>query len=270
MNWNYNALKKQTDSEFEFVSKILKELLQTEDKIRVLDVGCSDGYNTSKMFNQFENIEEIIGIDSSEDAIEKASTENHGIHFECVDIENADELNDFYFNHEKFDVVYCSHLIQHLANPKTFFKQVHYFLLKPGGYFIIKTVDDSTKFANYQNDVLQYIMWYYQKYVAPFQKLRVHTDRFIGSSVVNLLEGMYYNITCYDYKQTTKNLSKEDRLKLYEKCFHFRGLTDCIRMKLPTDDEYLKAISMIKDLFTRSDYVFSTSTLLFIAQNTTW
>mgnify|MGYP004480467597 FL=1 len=266
MNWNYNALRKQTDSEFEFVLKILKELIPNKGKVRVLDVGCSDGYNTSKMFNQFENVE-VIGIDSSKDAIKKASTENPGIYFECVDIENADELNDFYFNHEKFDVVYCSHLIQHLADPKTFFKQVRYFLLKPGGYFIIKTVDDSTKFANYQNDVLQYTMHYYQTYVAPFQKLRVNTNRFIGSSVVNLLEGMYYNITRYDYKQTTKNLSKEDRLKLYEKCFHFRGLTDCIRMKLPTDDEYLKAISMIKDLFTRNDYVFSTSTLLFIAQN---
>ena len=267
-NWNYNALKSQTDNEFDFVASVLNEILENKQNVRVLDVGCSDGYNTEKMFGQFDNVD-VVGIDISKDAIDKAQSniKRDNMTFECVNIENDGELNDFYNSHEKFDIVYCSHLVQHLNDVTSFVKKVHYFMLKPQGYFIIKTIDDATKQANQENDMLQNVLYYYQKYVAPFQELRRHTNRYIGSTIPYILDGLYANISRYDYIQTTEGLSVDNRLQLYNKCFHFRGTDDCIRIELPQDKEYLEMLERLKALFVKDDYVFSTTTLLFVALN---
>lgn len=268
MNWNYDALKKQADSEFDFVSKILRDLLDKDHKIRILDIGCSDGYNTIQMFKQFDNVE-VVGIDISKDAIQKAQEQNDGtiMTFECVNIENDDELKALLSRYGKFDVVYCSHLIQHLKRDIDFIKKVHYFLLKPNGYFVIKTIDDSTKCANKQNDILQFVMEYYQKCVAPFQELRRHTNRYIGSEIPTLLSDFYYNVARYEYTQTTKGLSTDERIRLFDKCFHFRVLDNCLRNRTELDKQYESAIKSIKDLFLQDDYIFSTTTLLFVARN---
>lgn len=268
MNWNYKALQSQTDDEYEFISNVLNDLVQSKSKIKILDVGCSDGYNTIKMFRQFDNIE-VVGIDISQDAIQKAQDriDENVMVFECINIEDVNELNDFYSRYGKFDIVYCSHLVQHLKDVFGFVKKVHYFLLKPKGYFIIKTIDDSTKQANQQNDILHYVLQYYQKYVAPFQELRRYTNRYIGNDISNILDEYYHNIIRYEYQQTTEGLSQEDRLRLFDRCFHFRGLSDCMRHEIPQDKEYLDALARLKESFTEESYVFSTKTLLFVAQN---
>lgn len=268
MNWDYKRLQTQADNEFLFVSTVLDKLLQNMADIKILDIGCSDGYETKKMFSKYNNIE-VVGIDVSQDAIVKARSNMYSsnMFFECVDIESDNELMSFYEKYGKFDVIYCSHLVQHLKDAIEFIKKVHYFLLRPQGYFVIKTIDDSTKQASQQNEMLHSVLQYYQNYVAPFHELRRYTNRFIGNSMPTVLEKYYSNIEKYEYIQTTMGLSIEARLKLYDKCFHFRTLDGCKRKTLPCDKEYLDSLKRIRELFTKEDYVFSTTTLLFVAQN---
>ena len=42
------------------------------------------------------------------------------------------------FRAETFQVVHCSHLVEHLEDPLSFFREV-YRILQPGGYFIVTT-----------------------------------------------------------------------------------------------------------------------------------
>jgi SAM-dependent methyltransferase len=47
-------------------------------------------------------------------------------------------LEDAAFDRDTFHVIHCSHLIEHLEDPGSFFKEVHR-VLKPGGYLILTT-----------------------------------------------------------------------------------------------------------------------------------
>jgi len=75
---------------------------------KVLDVGCGAGYITNEIYNKFEC--DIIGIDASEIAIEKAKSLNRNIAFKVM---NA---NDIHYPQSNFDIVLCIGLIEHVQD----------------------------------------------------------------------------------------------------------------------------------------------------------
>ena len=92
----------------------------------VLDIGCSTGYLTKYYASQFNY---VIGIDIDENAIKYARTHNSG---QNLKYEIGDSLNlDFPDN--SIDIVICTHIYEHVPDPKQMMNQI-YRVLKPGGF----------------------------------------------------------------------------------------------------------------------------------------
>ena len=63
-SWNLEKLKKQAIGNQNFDEYVLNEseILKYED-LKVLDVGCSNGFKTKMLFDKYDNITHITGID---------------------------------------------------------------------------------------------------------------------------------------------------------------------------------------------------------------
>ncbi len=98
---------------------------------KVLDVGCSNG-NLAKIFQ--ENGCEVVGIEYDSSAAEKAKEF-------CQEVIQGDLDDDKIFRHkvlqkEKFDVIVCGDILEHLKDPAAVLEKLKK-LLKPEGYFVI-------------------------------------------------------------------------------------------------------------------------------------
>lgn len=98
---------------------------------RLLDIGCGDGGNTV-VLKEACGADEVHGIDISPEVMEVAKEK--GIDAVCLDI-NKD---DFPFENDYFDVVYCGEIIEHLLDPDHLLDEV-YRILKPQGSCLITT-----------------------------------------------------------------------------------------------------------------------------------
>ena len=72
-NWNLKKLKKQAIRNQNFDNYVLNQSgILGCDNLKVLDVGCSNGFKTKLMFDKYKNIKYILGIDIDEQAINEA------------------------------------------------------------------------------------------------------------------------------------------------------------------------------------------------------
>ncbi len=95
--------------------------LKIKKNHKVVDVGCSNGINT-KFISKI--CKEVVGIDHNFDYINfaKKYCSAKNIKYEKIDVFN-------YLNKKKFfDVASCSHIIEHLDNPKIFLKKLSKFV----------------------------------------------------------------------------------------------------------------------------------------------
>jgi methionine biosynthesis protein MetW len=124
---------KVNDVPSEIGVKILIETLARIplNKPRIIDLGCGDGHLTSIVAN-FLKAKEVCGIDIQDRLLEKAKM--RGIVTYKVDL-NWEKLP---FKDNYFDLALASEIIEHLLNPDNLLEE-SYRILKPGGYFIIKT-----------------------------------------------------------------------------------------------------------------------------------
>jgi 2-polyprenyl-3-methyl-5-hydroxy-6-metoxy-1,4-benzoquinol methylase len=108
----------------------IESAIQKLDKksLKIMDVGCGNG-NISRYLGS-KNYE-VLGIDISEASILKARILNRfdNVSFRCLPAEALIGI-------QKFDVVVCSEVIEHLDDPKTVVNQLRK-LLNPGGLLIV-------------------------------------------------------------------------------------------------------------------------------------
>jgi len=138
---NYYAYQTHTYSKFikfmrarqldEKVKKFLKKSGKTNNLngLRVLEIGCGTG-DLLKAFRRFNPDISLMGIDFSEEAIKLVKTS--GFKGQAGDIYKMD-LGD-----QKFDLIICQQLIEHLHNPLILLKQVKSWL-DTRGILILET-----------------------------------------------------------------------------------------------------------------------------------
>ena len=229
---------------------------------RVLDMGCFDGFNTVLKFAPYSNICEIVGVDPSEQALAYAasSTDDERFCWICADCESFDGAEN------SFDVVYFSHVFQHLQDKEAGLANVMR-LLKPGGYVIIKTVDDSNKMSYPDPDnVMTRLFALYEQYTLPNTEHTRYTDRNNGSKCYTLLKHAgFTNIAIRTTLADTAGKSLEERRALYERCTYFRK-----RIPEGCDPDVAKEIKSLlaawEQLFERDDYYYASTTFIVIAQ----
>lgn len=104
------------------------ELNPGEEEKSFLDIGCATGmlveYMQSKGWNS-------CGVELCAPAA-KYGEELRGVSIYSGTLEQAS------YEDSSFDVIHCSHLIEHLNNPSTYMDEV-YRILKPGGLFLCTT-----------------------------------------------------------------------------------------------------------------------------------
>jgi SAM-dependent methyltransferase len=102
-------------------TEVLKDVM---DCTSILEVGCGNGELLRKMQSLFFN---TTGIEYNEKAVESAREKGLQVFY-------VDEIDTL--PHESYDVVISFHVLEHVANPIEFVRQLSNFL-KPGGKLIL-------------------------------------------------------------------------------------------------------------------------------------
>lgn len=118
VEWYYD---KVTDMEISSLFKFVKPYLK--DK-RVLDLGCGTG-RYLEFFSK-----DSIGIDASYESIK--IVKKKGLNIKFGDLNQ--KLN---FHNDFFDIVFCSHILEHVESPIGLLKECNRILKKNGLIFII-------------------------------------------------------------------------------------------------------------------------------------
>lgn len=105
-----------------FIQKNIDKI--NNKKLKVLDIGCGNG-NISNQLGELGHL--VLGIDISEEAINVAKKKNKLINVEFKAI-SAEELTV----NEKFDVIVCSEVIEHLNNPELIIQALKKLLSEKG------------------------------------------------------------------------------------------------------------------------------------------
>ncbi|PYI93052.1 MAG: SAM-dependent methyltransferase [Verrucomicrobia bacterium] len=100
--------------------------------LRVLDVGCGNGYLCGKFLELGAS---VVGVDLSVEGIQLARGKYPGARFELI---GADEDILGKLNEDPFDLVVSTEVVEHLYRPRLW-ANACFAALKPGGRFICTT-----------------------------------------------------------------------------------------------------------------------------------
>lgn len=236
--------------------------LESIEDARVLDVGCFDGYNTVLKFAPYDNIAQVIGIDPEGARLEEARKKTSDSRFSWVETtaENYDNKES------SFDVVYFSHVFQHVKDKKLVACRA-FNLLKPGGHIVIKTLDDSCKLSYPDpKNIMRRLFALYEKEVLPRTLHTRYTDRNNGHKCPALLkQAGFEDIQVKIITTDTLNKTLEERMQLFERFTYFRkNIPEGMSEK--DAEELRELMAEWKELFTREDYYHASNTFVVTAQ----
>lgn len=105
--------------------------------LRVLDVGCGGGILSEALA---ERGALVLGIDLAESALQAAEAHRAG---QAVEY-RLESSRETAARGEKFDVVTCMEMLEHVADPAAVLRDIHA-LLKPGGWAFFSTINRTFK-----------------------------------------------------------------------------------------------------------------------------
>ncbi len=104
-------------------------------KLKILDLGCGDGYAIS-IFKHY-GFDDIVGVDIHPDKLKLAKKLSHNV-FEG-------DMHNLPFNNEEFEVIFASHTLEHSHDLKIAIAEAKRVLKKDGCFFVIVPIEKSAK-----------------------------------------------------------------------------------------------------------------------------
>ncbi len=101
-----------------------------EPAVRALDLGCGDGTFTALLAGAGA---EVVGVDVAAAALERARTGHRGLDFRQVPLDGLLPFDD-----SRFDLVWASEVIEHVADTARWLSEVRR-VLAPGGRLLLTT-----------------------------------------------------------------------------------------------------------------------------------
>ena len=231
-SWNLEKLKKQAIGNQIFDDQILNlsGILEYQN-LNVLDIGCSNGFKTKMLFDKYDNITHITGIDIDNSAINEATAnfkENKRYKFELKSINELD-------NNSTYD--------------------------------IIKVPDDSFKFCYPdKKDLLHKIFNLYENEIMKKQNITKYTDRYIGKKVYNyLIKSNYNNIKSYYSISDTIGKTIEQRLSLFDSSIGFRGAINKKNISEKVKIEMEDLLNELRNEFKKEELYYTMTVIYYIA-----
>ena len=154
---------------YDLYIKILKSILPTEEKIKILDIGCALGDFTKRVW-QLDPKNEIYGIDISENAIARVSKEYPNMKFK---VESLPELS---FRDNSFDLILCLEVLYYL-NAEDRIKSLENIrrVLKPGGYLLFSGVLDGGIRYFAEEEIIKLISKYFDIERIEYNYAKIYT-----------------------------------------------------------------------------------------------
>jgi 2-polyprenyl-3-methyl-5-hydroxy-6-metoxy-1,4-benzoquinol methylase len=147
-DWITSQPKYYTRGRWEY-SKVLELLSKEKKKIKLLDVGCGDGQFFDAIIQSKNSNIDFYGLDPTTRSIEICKSKGYKAF--CMDIEEfKSSYKEFSFN-----VVTAYHVLEHIADPKKFLKDLMD-LISPMGEIYISTPYSPMDFELEWYDVLNH------------------------------------------------------------------------------------------------------------------
>ncbi|MBL1140572.1 MAG: bifunctional 2-polyprenyl-6-hydroxyphenol methylase/3-demethylubiquinol 3-O-methyltransferase UbiG [Proteobacteria bacterium] len=169
--------------------------IEIPDK-NVLDIGCGGGILSEAMATQGAN---VTAIDASKEninvALKHATDNDIEINYLATTAEALSE-NNFESNHEKFDLITCMELLEHVPDPTSII-QACAKMVKPGGHVMFSTLNRNIKaymLAVFSGEYLLKLIpkgtHQYEKFIRPSELVSWCNEQGLK---LNDLAGMDYN-----------------------------------------------------------------------------
>lgn len=236
--------------------------LEAIENAAILDMGCFDGVNTVLKFAPYENISTIVGIDPETEALDLAGQHTTDRRFTWI----RSSAEEFDAPSSSFDVVYLSHVFQHVRDKEAVAGNA-FRLLKPGGYIVIKTFDDSCKLSYPDpNHVMKRLFNLYETNILPHTEHTRYTDRNNGQKCPSYLSAVgFKEIAVKIHTTDTLNKSIAERLALFNRYTYFRRSIPKDMPKMLAK-EYSDLLKQWEDLFKQENYLHVSNTFVITAR----
>lgn len=172
--WNldgeWEMLHKINPIRLNYVTETIKQHFNIQSSqqplngLNILDVGCGGGLMTVPLHKLGAN---IIGIDPIDDNI-KIAKEYASAHGLTIDYLQS-SVEELIKQPIKYDVVVCLEVIEHVANPNEFVKNLSK-LVKPKGALIISTINRNPKSYALAILMAEYVLGWVPKHTHDYNK----------------------------------------------------------------------------------------------------
>lgn len=243
--------------DMEHIENVMEYLNNQDKTIKILDVGCSDGYLTVSRFKKYENIE-VLGIDISKEQIEIANNENASSYFNFKAMDITEDMNKL---DEKFDLIFSAYTMHHLKNSDSVISKL-WDKLNDNGVMMIRSPDDGLKVNFPYDENLEFLL-------RTTDKVAGSSDRIHGRKVYTFMKRCMPRPKKIELKyfiDDTVNLDAEKRENYFE---HYYGYRNKYAKQIaeksnnPDDLKLSEKLTNIMDLqrekFESSSEVFSLS-----------
>lgn len=253
MNWSSSTYlkfaKERTQPSIDLAMR-----LQSMKAERIIDIGCGPG-NSTAVLRRFFPEAYILGIDNSQDMIQRASCDYHDMEFACLDA--ANDLNTM---SDRFDIVFSNACIQWIPNHKKLLKEMFGLLKKDGVLAVQIPINYNEPIHQIINELVNSLKWS-QKFDSP---------------------RIFYNLTPSEYHDVLSELSNDftmwettyyHRLPSYESIMEWykgTGLRPYLEVLDPLDQAAFEAevFEMIKQRYSMQsnhEIIFKFPRLFFTA-----
>ncbi|MDH6366641.1 MULTISPECIES: methyltransferase domain-containing protein [unclassified Breznakia] len=140
--------KERTQPSIDLVSRLPEEGMLT-----ILDIGCGPGNSTNQLYQKYPNAH-IIGIDSSEDMIDKARKDYPHLNFQQVDV-----TKDLYTLNETFDLIFSNACLQWVPNNEKVLQELFHMLNKNGVLAVQVPINQEAPIQRIIHDVVHESKW---------------------------------------------------------------------------------------------------------------
>ena len=260
----------------QFDKPIYNKILSSLSDINVLDVGSNNGdFIMDRIGYQFD-IKTLVGLEYDQKAVALANEkygQDNKIGFFLSNVEDdtleteLEEIMDK-MNIDSFDIIIISMVLLHLKNPYKLLKTVRK-VLKPGGYIIIKDIDDGFNVAYPDENE------YFQRAIDICNKNETAGYRHSGRQIYTFLKRSGYKNVCLEKSGlSTIGMDFDERAALFHTYFSF--ITEDLKImnqRYPNNKQILEDLNWYEEVyedlelsFQEDSFYFNLGFVLFTAQ----